>query len=110
MLARVGYRADTAANGLEVLSALERQPYDIVLMDVQMPEMDGLEATRRIRAAQETGKPVPWIIALTANAMEGDREVCEKAGMDDYVSKPIKSGDLVAALLRARQAAQKNPV
>jgi PAS domain S-box-containing protein len=110
MLARAGYRADTAANGLEVLGALERQHYDIVLMDVQMPEMDGLEATRRIRATQEPGKPVPWIIALTANAMEGDREICEQAGMNDYVTKPMKSSDLTTALLRARQALQKDRV
>ena len=109
MLARSGYRADTAADGLEVLSAIRRQHYDIVLMDVQMPEMDGLEATRRIRAEQEAGKPVPWIIALTANAMEGDREMCEQAGMNDYLSKPIKGSELTAALLRARHALQKNP-
>jgi signal transduction histidine kinase/DNA-binding response OmpR family regulator len=109
MLARAGFRADMAGNGLEVLGALERQPYDVVLMDVQMPEMDGLEATRRIRASQPTGQPRPWIIALTANAMEGDREMCEQAGMDDYLSKPIKAADLTAALLRARRERRNRP-
>jgi len=101
MLARLGYRADVAANGLEVLAALERQPYDIILMDVQMPEMDGLEATRRIRA-EPPAVGAPWIIALTANAMEGDRESCLACGMNDYVSKPIRATELAAALERAR--------
>jgi CheY-like chemotaxis protein len=100
MLARLGYRADVAANGLEALSAVRRQPYDIILMDVQMPEMDGLEAARQIRAGEVSGGHRPWIIALTANAMEGDRERCLQAGMDDYLGKPIKSEDLVAALER----------
>ena len=109
MLARIGYRADTAANGLEVVNAVRRQRYDIVLMDVQMPEMDGLEATRRIRAEQQAGRPAPWIIALTANAMEGDREQCVQAGMNDYLSKPLKGIDLAAALLRAREALRKTP-
>ena len=102
MLSRLGYRADVAANGLEVLDALQRIPYDIVLMDVQMPEMDGLEATRRIRAEAVPGKPSPWIIALTANAMEGDAQHCLEAGMDDYLGKPIKKQSLEAALLHAR--------
>ncbi len=102
LLAQLGYRADVAGNGLEVITALERQTYDIVLMDVQMPELDGLEATRRIRAhwIQPAG---PHIIAMTANAMEGDREACLAAGMDDYVSKPIRVHDLLAALQRSRQ-------
>jgi PAS domain S-box-containing protein len=102
MLARLGHRADVAANGFEVLEALGRQHYDIILMDVQMPELDGMEATRRIKAGLKPGERAPWIIALTANAMEGDRERCLEAGMDDYLGKPIKSGDLVAALGRAR--------
>ena len=101
MLARLGYRADIAANGLEVLAALERQRYDIILMDVQMPEMDGLVAARRIREARSA---TPWIIALTANAMEGDREACLACGMNDYVSKPIRAVELAAALERARAA------
>ncbi|PKN94706.1 MAG: hypothetical protein CVU44_02535 [Chloroflexi bacterium HGW-Chloroflexi-6] len=104
LLERLGYRPDVAANGLEVLEALARQPYDLVLMDVQMPEMDGFEATRAIR---QNGSPAsqPKIIAMTANAMQGDREACIAAGMDDYVSKPIQVKELVAALQRA--ASQK---
>ncbi|MDB6165283.1 MAG: barA 1, partial [Lacunisphaera sp.] len=104
MLAQMGQRADVVANGLEVLEALGRQNYDIILMDVQMPEMDGLEATRKIRAGRAAGHPGPWIIALTANAMEGDREECLRAGMDDYLGKPMKTRDLSAALARARAA------
>ena len=104
MLARLGYRADLAANGLEVLDALERQTYDVVLMDVQMPELDGLEASRQIRLAAPCEKPQPWIIALTANAMKEDREICLSAGMNDYLSKPIKSDELAAALERAASA------
>jgi signal transduction histidine kinase/CHASE1-domain containing sensor protein/DNA-binding response OmpR family regulator len=106
MLARMGYRADLAANGLEVLEAVKRQEYDIILMDVQMPELDGLEATRRVRGEQPPGKRGPWIIALTANAMEGDREVCLAAGMDDYLGKPMKAAELAAAFTRARAAIQ----
>jgi len=103
MLARMGYRADVAANGLEVLEAVARQTYDIILMDVQMPEMDGLEATGKIKAGLAEGRHGPWIIALTANAMEGDREVCLQAGMDDYLGKPIKAAELAAAISRARE-------
>jgi PAS domain S-box-containing protein len=91
----MGYQADVAGNGIEALEAVERQPYDVVFMDVQMPEMDGLEATRRIRAALPDS---PRIVAMTANAMDGDREACLEAGMDDYVSKPIRIEELVAAL------------
>jgi len=108
MLARLGYRADVAANGLEVLDAIRRQRYDLVLMDLQMPEMDGLEAARRIRTDFASG-PRPWIIALTANAMQGDRELCLAAGMDDYISKPIKQADLAGALERARTAVGSIP-
>ncbi len=109
LLAKLGFRVDVVANGAEVLTALRQSRYDIVLMDMQMPEMDGPEATRRIVA--EWGIARPWIIALTANAMEGDRELCLAAGMDDYVSKPIKTPDLAAALDRAaceRPAPQLN--
>jgi PAS domain S-box-containing protein len=97
LLSQMGYRADVAANGLEVIKSLERQAYDVILMDVQMPEMDGLEATRQIR--QKPPRPErPHIIAMTANAMQGDREICLEAGMDDYVSKPIRVEELVTAL------------
>jgi PAS domain S-box-containing protein len=104
MLARLGYRADTAGNGLEVVGALERQDYDVVLMDMQMPEMDGLDATRALRARQAADRPRPWVIALTANAMQGDRDLCLEAGMDDFLTKPIKGPELAAALVRARHA------
>jgi CheY-like chemotaxis protein len=103
MLGKNGFRADVAANGLEVLEAVERQPYDVILMDVQMPEMDGIEATRRLKQARPDASQRPWIIAVTANAMEGDREICIEAGMDDYISKPIKITELLAALERARK-------
>jgi CheY-like chemotaxis protein len=99
-LTRLGYRADVAGNGLEVLDALARQPYDVVLMDVQMPELDGLETTRRICQDHEPTMR-PWIIAMTANAMQGDREQCLAAGMDDYISKPMRIEELVGALERA---------
>jgi PAS domain S-box-containing protein len=100
MLAALGYRADLAANGLEVIEALDRQAYDVILMDVQMPEMDGLEATRRIIARQPDRAKRPWIIALTANAVQGDRDICLDAGMDDYISKPIKKDELATAMGR----------
>ena len=99
MLEKLGYRADAVANGLEVIKALETVPYDLVLMDVQMPEMDGLEATRRIRDARS---PVPNhdvpIVAMTAHAMTGDREKCMEAGMDGYVSKPVNPKELAEAI------------
>lgn len=104
LLAQMGYRADVAANGLETIQALERQPYDVVLMDVQMPEMDGLEATRQIRGRWPAAAQ-PRIIAMTANAMQGDREMCLEAGMDDYVSKPIRVDELVHALSRCQPLA-----
>jgi CheY-like chemotaxis protein len=101
LLQKLSYRADIASNGLEVLQALDRQPYDVVLMDVQMPEMDGLEATRQVRATVATQQP--YIIGLTANAMQGDREMCLDAGMDDYVTKPIQVKELINALKRAAE-------
>ena len=100
LLQQMGYRADLASNGVEAIESLARQPYDVVLMDVQMPEMDGLEATRRITARWPNGSR-PRIIAMTANAMQGDRETCLAAGMDDYVVKPIRVDALVEALLKA---------
>jgi CheY-like chemotaxis protein len=103
LLQQMGYRADLASNGLEVIESIERQPYDVVLMDVQMPEMDGLEASRRIVARWQPDER-PRIVAMTANAMAGDREECLAAGMDDYMTKPIRVDALVEALLQARPA------
>lgn len=104
MLARLGYRADVAGNGVEAIECLKRQPYDVILMDVQMPEMDGVSATRIIHenwaAAQR-----PYIIAMTANALTGDREKYLEVGMDDYISKPVKMDQLAQALQRCPAAA-----
>lgn len=97
ILKRLGYTSDVAGNGLEVVEAVARQPYDVVLMDIEMPEMDGMEATRRILAEHPEASR-PKIIAVTANAMDGDREKFIAAGMSDYVSKPIRVDALVAAL------------
>ncbi|MDJ0556461.1 MAG: response regulator [Microcoleaceae cyanobacterium MO_207.B10] len=102
MLNNLGYRADIAANGLEVLVALRRQFYDVVLMDVQMPEMDGITATRSICAEWEKAKR-PRIIAMTANAMQGDREICLASGMDDYISKPVRLPALTKALSKCQK-------
>jgi signal transduction histidine kinase/DNA-binding response OmpR family regulator/methyl-accepting chemotaxis protein len=99
LLEQMGYRADMVSNGVEAMESLERQIYDVILMDVQMPEMDGLKATRGIRKLTNTIQP--HIIAMTANAMEGDREMCIEAGMNDYISKPIRVNELVEALLKA---------
>ena len=107
MLERLGYRADVAGNGLEALHALRRQDYDAVLMDVQMPEMDGYEATGRIRQDFDMTSQ-PRIIAMTANAMSGDREACLMAGMDDYISKPIHVEELVAGLERCHPRAVRD--
>ncbi|MEA2562907.1 MAG: hypothetical protein QOH06_4411 [Acidobacteriota bacterium] len=104
LLERLGYRADLAANGLEVLAALRRQDYDVILMDVQMPEMDGLETARRIAAEPPRGQR-PHIIAITANVLRTDREACLAAGMEDHLSKPILLENLRAALLRAEPPA-----
>ena len=97
LLQQLGYGADVAGNGLEAIAALEAATYDLVLMDVQMPELDGLEATRRIRARWPAASG-PRIAAMTANAMAGDRELCLAAGMDDYISKPIRPAELEAVL------------
>ncbi|HEY73611.1 MAG: hypothetical protein DRI81_14765 [Chloroflexi bacterium] len=101
LLDRLGYRADLAANGLEVLDTLQRQTYDVILMDVQMPEMDGLEATRRIRASSPLERQ-PRIVAMTASAMPEDKDACYTAGMDDYVSKPVQVDELVKALHKCK--------
>jgi signal transduction histidine kinase/DNA-binding response OmpR family regulator len=100
-LKKLGYEADAVANGLEVLDALKRIPYDIILMDCQMPEMDGYEATRLIRQAESASNPSPYIIALTANALQGDREKCMAAGMNDYLTKPLRLSELESVLQRA---------
>lgn len=97
ILERLGYSADLAGNGLEALASLHRQRYDVVFMDVQMPEMDGLEASRRIRNEWPPAKR-PRIVAMTANALKGDRELCLDAGMDGYLSKPVRIEDIKKAL------------
>ncbi len=107
-LSRMGYAADLARTGLEALEAVRRESYDVVLMDVQMPEMDGFEATRRIRALGPGAKD-PWIVALTASAMTGDPEKCSAAGMNDYLSKPVRVEDLAAALRRAPRKTRRPP-
>ena len=99
LLERAGHRVDAVGNGIEALAALEKVPYDLVLMDVQMPEMDGYEATRILRAREAGGRRLP-IVAMTAHAMKGDREHCLDAGMDDYVSKPIQPKELLSVIDR----------
>ena len=97
MLAKLGYTLDVACNGRLGLEAILAGSYDVVFMDVQMPEMDGLSATRAVRANAEIRQPL--LIAMTANAMQGDREMCLAAGMDDYIAKPIRVERLIEALL-----------
>jgi CheY-like chemotaxis protein/HPt (histidine-containing phosphotransfer) domain-containing protein len=104
ILEKAGYRAETVNNGLEVLAALEKNPYDLILMDVQMPEMDGFEATGAIRR-KEKGGHTP-IVAMTAHAMKGDRERCLGAGMDDYISKPIQPKELIEVIERQLKGAR----
>jgi PAS domain S-box-containing protein len=99
LLQRLGYDAEVARTGVEAVEAVRAQPYDVVLMDVEMPELDGLEATRRIRAAARDRR-APRIIAVTANVMQGDRDACLAAGMDDFLAKPIRLEELDAALAR----------
>lgn len=108
LLNRLGYHPEVVANGLEVLAALSRSRFDIILLDVQMPEMDGLQAAREIRRNHEKDSQ-PWIIALTANAVDGDREECLAAGMNDYLSKPVRGHQLADALRRAHQSRQLQP-
>ena len=106
MLKHLGYRADVAINGLDVLAALERKQYDVILMDIQMPEMDGLDATRFIRKQKRLEKQ-PCIVAMTAYALEGDREEFLNAGMNDYLSKPIQIEELKLALEKCKGASGK---
>ncbi len=100
MLSKLGYEADVTANGLEAIKAMELRPYDLIFMDMQMPEMDGLTATRELRLQHPPAPEGPVIIAMTANALKGDRERCLDAGMDDYISKPIKKDNIQEAILR----------
>jgi CheY-like chemotaxis protein len=99
-LHKLGYRADVVANGIEAIEAVERQPYDVVLMDIQMPEMDGMQATRAIKQRLPAAK-CPHIIAMTANALAADRDRCLEAGMADHIPKPLELEVLREALLRA---------
>jgi two-component system, sensor histidine kinase len=99
LLARMGYAVDLAENGLLAVQAAARQPYDLILMDMQMPEMDGLEAARRIRSDAGPNQSTR-IIALTANAMESDKQACRAAGMDDYLSKPFNREALANCIAR----------
>ena len=103
VLEKLGYHADVAANGVEAIAALERQQYDAVLMDVQMPELDGLDASRQI-CARWPRESRPRIIAMTANAMAEDRDACFAAGMDDYVAKPIRPEALAEVLRQVAPA------
>jgi len=101
-LLKLGYAAHPVSNGFEVLQELQRQSYDIILMDCQMPELDGYEVTRRLRTwEKETNRPPTYIIAVTAHALDGDRERCVSAGMNDYITKPVHMVQLEAALNRA---------
>jgi CheY-like chemotaxis protein len=112
-LRRLRYRADSAANGHEVLEALQRISYDLILMDCQMPEMDGYQTAQAIRQREKrSASPCPWkspvhIIALTAHALQGEREKCLAAGMDDYLCKPLRQAELQAALERWQTALQE---
>lgn len=104
-LERLGYTPDVTANGREVLEALARRPYDVILMDVQMPELDGIETTRKIRKNSTLSRQ-PHIIAMTAHALEGDRELCLACGMDDYISKPIRLETLIESLEKLADTGQ----
>jgi CheY-like chemotaxis protein len=107
LLGKLGYRVDAVGNGLEVIEALRRQSYDLVLMDVQMPEMDGLEATQRIISIW--GSMRPWITALTAGAMKENRDECLAAGVDDFLTKPMSMQKLEESLRRCYQRGQMKP-
>ena len=105
ILLQFGYQTDLAVSGKEVVAAVARQKYDLIFMDLQMPEMDGLEATRVI-CSHTSRSERPYIVALTANAMKEDRDLCLAAGMDDYLSKPIRPEEIKAAIERATEARQ----
>jgi CheY-like chemotaxis protein/HPt (histidine-containing phosphotransfer) domain-containing protein len=117
LLQQMGYQPDTAANGIEALSALGKKPYDIIFMDVMMPELGGIEATREIRKRQQQQAQFPnykspiIVVAITANAMQGDREKCLAAGMDDYLAKPIRPEEMRAIIEKwAATAAMETPL
>jgi CheY-like chemotaxis protein len=106
LLERRGHTVVVASTGGEVLTAWRREPFDLILMDVQMPEMDGLETTAAIRVEERrSGRHIP-IIAMTAHAMAGDRQRCLEAGMDEYISKPIQPDMVFGAIARVRPAAR----
>jgi CheY-like chemotaxis protein len=109
MIEKLGLRADVAADGQEAVRLFEMQPYDLILMDCQMPEMDGYEASRQIRRREPPGQH-SVIIAMTAEAMDGARDGCLQAGMDDYISKPVRLEDLAAILNRSLPAEHPTPV
>ncbi len=104
ILQHLGHRADVAVNGVEVLQAVDREDYDVVLMDLQMPLMDGLEAARRLRDGRHRGR-LPRIIALSASDAGEERELCLASGMQDFLRKPIRLDDLSVALARCQDAA-----
>ena len=107
LLEKQGYQVTCAADGLEALALLEQLVFDLVLMDIEMPNMNGLEASAAIRQREKgTGRHIP-IIAMTAHVMKGDQEKCLAAGMDEYVSKPIRPGDLSAAILKVVPSAPR---
>jgi CheY-like chemotaxis protein len=105
----LGYAAQAVTNGMEALRALEQGSYDVILMDCQMPELDGYEASQTIRKREQAlGERCPWrvpvhIIAITAHAMQGEREKCLASGMDDYLTKPVRTSDLKAVLERSKR-------
>jgi CheY-like chemotaxis protein len=108
MLRRLGLRPDFAANGHEAVEMFSMAPYDLIFMDCQMPQMDGYQAAREIRSSEGPGRHVA-IIAMTAEAMAGSRENCIAAGMDDYISKPVKPGDLLGKLEKWAPALEQEP-
>src|SRR5208337_4988173 len=111
MLERLGCVADVAANGEEAIAALRGIPYDLILMDCQMPEVDGFEATRRIRRGEAgSARASTPIIAMTAHAMEGDRQRCLEAGMDDYLSKPVNNRQLIELLEKFSATSQEEKI
>ena len=109
ILKKAGHRVDLATDGIEGVETVRNNLYDVVLMDIQMPNMDGLEATRRIRAMDDSNKANVYIVAITANALLGDRETCLSAGMNDYLPKPIDQKRLLAALELVRTDSPVEP-